>query len=96
MSKATMADECEAHVVLGLVKDISRILAGNGSEIQGAVLADLVAIWLASHLSSDESLREELLNIHVATVRNLIPANESIILRGLRRAKKLSEARKLS
>lgn len=56
------------------------LLAGKPPEIQGAVLADLTAIWLAGHFhvhdpSATAELRELLLKHHIAAVRELIPAN---------------------
>jgi hypothetical protein len=59
-----------------LVDAIKPILAGEKPCIQGAVLADLVAMWLAGHVANDpkESLaiRETMLEAHTNAVRGLI------------------------
>ena len=51
-------------------------LAGHGPGIQGAVLADLVAIWLAGMICDNPfneiALRETLLSLHVKSVRRLL------------------------
>lgn len=67
-----------------LVERIRPILAGVPSPVQGAVLADLLAIWLAGHIDRTSSqhtdaLREELLQHHLATVRALVPVNAAHI-----------------
>jgi hypothetical protein len=56
------------------------LLAGQAPEVQGAALADLLAIWLAGHhVAGDEdatrSLRAELLAMHCAAVRTLTSIN---------------------
>lgn len=52
------------------------MLKGHPPELQGAVLADLTAIWLAGH---PPVVREEILQIHVREIRELIMVNEKII-----------------
>jgi hypothetical protein len=47
-------------------------LAGEHPMIQGFALADLVAIWLAGHQMPAEG-HEELLALHVETVRKCLP-----------------------
>jgi hypothetical protein len=68
-----------------LVEAIRPILGGKPPPIQGAVLADLLAIWLAGHFAGDDAanaaVREELLTAHIAMVRKLIPVNEEWMLR---------------
>jgi hypothetical protein len=59
-----------------LVGQIRPLLAGLPPEVQGAVLADLTAIWLAGHAGF---LRGELLDMQVATIRRLIPVNENLM-----------------
>jgi hypothetical protein len=56
------------------------LLSGKPPEIQGAVLADLTAIWLAGHVcvgnpTATADLRETLLDHHIAAVRDLIAVN---------------------
>jgi hypothetical protein len=68
-----------------LVEAIRPILAGHPPALQGAALADLLAIWLAGHFAGDDAantaVREELLAVHIAMVRKLIPVNERELLR---------------
>ena len=52
-------------------------LKGYPPELQGAVLADLLSIWLAGHAPI---VREEILQLHIAHVRELIEINEKLIL----------------
>ena len=59
-----------------LVERIRPLLAGKPPPLQGAVLADLLAIWLAGH---DASLRDELLKAHIESVRALIAPNVALI-----------------
>ena len=59
-----------------IVKTIMPLLAGKPPEIQGAVLADLLATFIAAH---HPALRDEILKMHVDVVRNLIPHNEAEI-----------------
>lgn len=57
------------------------ILAGRAPEVQGAALACLLATWLAGHFATagnvrgddDNALRERLLRMHIAAVRELVP-----------------------
>ncbi len=69
-----------AHDVEAIITAIRPLLAGRPPEVQGAVLADLTATWLASHFSTDANktvaLREQLLVMHIEFVRRLIPLNE--------------------
>jgi hypothetical protein len=52
-------------------------LKGYPPELQGAVLADLLSIWLAGHAPI---VREEILQLHIAHVRERIEINEKLIL----------------
>lgn len=59
---------------------IGPILKGHPSPLQGAALADLLAIWLAGHMikgnpTATDRLREDILALHVEKVRELIPVN---------------------
>lgn len=75
---STDADAQKVHRLIG---SLARILAGNPAPVQGAVLADLLAIWLAGHIaeSGDAAetarLREEMLDYHLRAVRALVPIN---------------------
>jgi len=66
-----------------LVDQITPILYGHNSEVQGATLADLLSMWLAGHhvlgdRERTQALREQMLDFHVDHVRILIPINEAI------------------
>jgi len=75
-----MKDPLEAKIVEALVKAISAELAGHPPEIQGVVLADLLAMFLVGHVGRDApAAREKILRLHIATVRKLIPINEKAI-----------------
>jgi hypothetical protein len=71
-----------------IVLQIKPLLAGIPSEIQGAVLADLLSLWLAGHLApgnpvETDKFRAFLLDNHIAAVRALIPSSEQELLEGL-------------
>jgi hypothetical protein len=80
-----------------LVEQIGHRLHGNPREVQGAVLADLLAMWLAGHvvLRDDEpkwvtdqlmvEMREELLTEHIKVVRDLVKPNQEMILERVRK-----------
>jgi len=56
---------------------IAPILAGSDAELQGAVLADLTAIWIAGHRTpgdraEGDCMRAELLQMHTQHVRELV------------------------
>ena len=79
LGKATEAEEVDA-----LVEAVRPLFAGKRPEIQGAALADLLAMWLAEHVDPNdprtEAKREELIEIHLAMVRQLIPINYAIFI----------------
>jgi hypothetical protein len=67
-----------------LEEHIWPLLAGQPAEMQGAVLADLLAIWLAGHhVAGDEdatrTMRAELLAVHCGMVRELTSINARLI-----------------
>lgn len=55
-----------------LMEMIKPLLAGHPPEVQGAVLADLLAYWLAGH---PEAMRPSLLRVHMEGVLTLLEAN---------------------
>jgi hypothetical protein len=55
---------------------IRPMLAGNDPAIQSAVIADLLAMWIAGH---HPELRDELFTQHIALVRRLVPVCEAQI-----------------
>ena len=76
--------EAAGAIALRVSKQIQPLLRGLGSDVQGAVLADLLSLWLAGHMSDNpeatEILRNVVLNEHIECVRDLIPASEMEIL----------------
>jgi hypothetical protein len=72
--------DADAREATRLVKAIMPLLKGRASEVQGAALADLLAIWLAGHINADDpensdAVREVILEFHLEAVRSLIPVN---------------------
>jgi hypothetical protein len=67
-----------------LVEQIRPILAGKEPPLQGAVLADLTALWLAGFVIKGDpkgthALREELLLRHFELVCQLIKVNARML-----------------
>jgi hypothetical protein len=80
MTADNTVEMMEAAAVGALVKAITPLLRGFPSEVQGAALADLLAMWLAGHLilgdpKKTEAYRESVLELHLEAVRQLIPVN---------------------
>jgi hypothetical protein len=78
------APPAQPHEVVELVERIKPLLAVQEPEVQGAVLADLLAIWLAGHhIAGDEDatrkMRAELLAEHCTAVRLLTSVNAKIL-----------------
>jgi two-component sensor histidine kinase len=75
-------EEREAvELVADRVAKIRKIMGGLSPQIQGAILADLLAIWLAGHRSldgDDKKLRQHVLANFMRTMRQLIPVNVAI------------------
>lgn len=73
-----------ATEVSQIVERVRPLLAGRPPQVQGAVLADLLAKWLAGHIfrgnpGETDALREKLLESHLDLVRRLIPVNAASI-----------------
>jgi hypothetical protein len=66
----------DPNAVAKVVDRVCPILAGHHPGIQGAALADLLAIWLAGH---PPEVREGLLTFHIAQVRQLIAVNAAAL-----------------
>ena len=67
-----------------MVEAIKPMLAGHPPDVQGAALADLLAIWLAGHYVEDDKdatrkLRAELLAKHCVVVRELVTVNAKML-----------------
>jgi hypothetical protein len=84
-----MARERLEDRVVRIVDRIRPLLADELPEIQGAVITDLMAMWLAGHIAADAAttreVREAQLALHVEAVRGLIGPNEKMILARLKR-----------
>jgi hypothetical protein len=70
--------------VAAIIDQIRPLLAGHAPEVQGAVLADLLALWLAGHhVAGDEDatrkMHAELLAMHCTKVRKLTSINAKIM-----------------
>lgn len=55
------------------VSAIKPLLAGREPEVQGAIMCELLAIWLAGHAPI---IRDAVLETHVKLVREMIPISE--------------------
>jgi hypothetical protein len=79
---SAMASEAEA-----IVNRIKPHLAGVETQIIGAVLGDLVAMFIAGHRAEDpggkaadtKAIQELVLQMHIDLVRSLIPINMAAI-----------------
>jgi hypothetical protein len=67
-----------------LVDSIKPYLADKPAMMQGAALAELLAIWLAGQMIENDpqathELREKILQAHLEKVRELIPINARLL-----------------
>jgi hypothetical protein len=80
------SDDVAAHA-MQISRLIKPYLVGTGTETQSAVLANLTALWLASHIGPNAEATAEyrrgLLDGHVELIRRLIEPSEQEILDGL-------------
>ena len=72
-----MTPDEQVRAAEAIVEAIRPLLAGHPPEVQGAVLADLLAMFLAGH---HPTLRDEILTLHVDAVRQLVKPNEAAII----------------
>jgi hypothetical protein len=74
-------DNDHADLVMQLTEQIRPLLARRGPDVTSAVLANLTALWLAGHMSTDRKAlrryRAELLADHVALVKKLVAPSEA-------------------
>jgi hypothetical protein len=56
-----------------IVTSASPLFAGKPPEVQGAALAELLAIWVAQHYPSGDEMMERVLAHHIGYVRQLVP-----------------------
>jgi hypothetical protein len=90
-----MSDQLIKRVV-DIVEQIGPLLSGQGPGVQGAVLADLTAMWLASHIvPGDEpaslNARRQIFQVHVEHIWELVRVNEIEVLRRLREEREPNE-----
>jgi hypothetical protein len=74
-----MSDDQAARLVEQMTDRMKDMLAGFPPEVQGAMLADLTAIWLAGHAPQ---VRRAIYDVHMETLWPLVEANEKIIFGG--------------
>ncbi len=77
-------DQAQPGDVAPVVEQIKQLLAGLRPELQGAILADCLAIWLAGHhvagdVDATRKLRAELLADHCFAVRQLTIINAKML-----------------
>ena len=70
----------KAKEVEPLVRTLAKQLVGKDVDVQGAALADLLAMWLAGHINTDnpddsDAIRETMLEMHLVAVKALVPIN---------------------
>jgi hypothetical protein len=82
---ASMREDAKqaADEAMALVQKIRPLLAGKDQSVQGAVLADLLAMYLAGHVirgdpEGTKSFREQALEMHIVGVRTLVDINYKI------------------
>ena len=67
----------EGGEALALARQVSKLFQGRDPMIVAAALADLHAMLLAGYEGENiREIREELLQLHVESVRRMIPVNE--------------------
>jgi hypothetical protein len=71
-----------AAEVLALVAVIGPMLRGRPPEIQSAVLAELLSLWLAGHIIPEQ--RDEALRLHLQLVQDLTRINVPMLLARMR------------
>jgi len=72
------------EAITAVVEQIKPLLANRQPEFQGAVLLDLLAIWLAGHYVAGDpdatrKLRAEMLEAHLVMLDDLVAVNAKII-----------------
>jgi len=77
-------DEGQTEQAMQVSRAIQPALRGLDDGVQGAVLADLLSLWVAGHyVWGDEQatfdFRKQILEIHIQAVIDLIPASSKEI-----------------
>ena len=75
MSSSNDLGTPDTRHVMRLVNAVKPLLAGEPPGIQGAVLAELLSLWLAGHYRLGPEMMESLLNLHTEAVRRLLSVN---------------------
>jgi hypothetical protein len=70
MVSDTREQLADAHTIIEAIRPI---LAGHSPDVQGAALIELLAMFLAGYAPP---LRDEILALHVETVRAIVPLVE--------------------
>jgi hypothetical protein len=68
-AKPGNAERLAAITADGIVAEIRPMLARYGMYVQGAVCAELMAIWIAGH---DAEFREAMLELQINLIRDLV------------------------
>jgi hypothetical protein len=71
-----MDSSTAATRALEIVEGCKPFLVGHGPDVQGAALAELLALWLAGHAPG---LRDDVLAHHLRMVQELTKINARII-----------------
>ena len=74
----------QTRKVLETVARIKPHLAGLAPEVQGAVLCELLSLWLAGHRVEGDpeatvALRKALIDNHIESALDMLPANQAAI-----------------
>jgi len=75
MTESETSKSENARLAEDIVDDIKPILAGHPPDVQGAVIADLLAIFLIGY---PPQMREEVLEFHIDAVRELIDVEDAL------------------
>lgn len=78
-----------AAEVMGVSDQCAKLLAGRHPAIQGAVLADLLATWLAGHVPT---ARLEVLAAHLGTASDLVALKEAELAEHIERVRQRAKA----
>ena len=65
--------EAQAINVAAIVEQIKPLLAGRDPSVQGAVLCELLSLWLAGH---SPMIRKAMFAMHFKAVQEMIPISE--------------------
>ena len=69
----------DADEALAIVERIRPILAGRGPEIQGAVMVELLSMYLAGYYMAGQAGIDLVLDHTIKTVRQMVPVNVEIL-----------------